>query len=71
MTKSANTFQRERNTVLLEIFIQKMKHGVRSGILFVCFVALLSKSTAMDMEGRSVHFKPHFFLGKLGQAVNQ
>ena len=38
--------------------------------LFVCFVALRPKSTAMVMAGRSVHY-PHFFLGKLEQAVNQ
>ena len=34
--------------------------------MFVCFVALRPKSTAMIMAGRSVHF-----LGKLEQAVNQ
>ena len=38
--------------------------------LFVCFVALRSKSTAMVMEGRSVHLTT-FFLGKLEQAINQ
>ena len=40
-------------------------------VLFVCFVALRPKSTAMVMAGRSVHLKPHFFLGKLEQAVKQ
>ena len=39
-------------------------------ILFVCFVALRPESTAVVMAGRSVHL-PHFFLGKLLQAVNQ
>ena len=39
--------------------------------LFVCFVALLPMSEAMVMAGRSVHLKPHFFLGKLEQAVIQ
>ena len=39
--------------------------------LFVCFVALLPKSTAMVMGGRSVHLTTLFFLGKLEQAVNQ
>ena len=38
--------------------------------LFVCFVALRPKSTAIVIAGRSVHL-PHFFLGKLEQAVNQ
>ena len=37
---------------------------------FVCFVALQAKSTAMVMAGRSARL-PHFFLGKLEQAVNQ
>ena len=39
--------------------------------LFVCFVALRPKSTAMVMAGRSVHLSTLFFLGKLEQAVNQ
>ena len=39
-------------------------------VLFVCFVALCLKSTAMVMVGRSVHLTI-FFLGKLEQAVNQ
>ena len=39
-------------------------------VLFVCFVALGPKSTAMVMAGRSVHLT-HFFLGKLEQVVNQ
>ena len=38
--------------------------------LFVCFVALRPKSTAMVMAGRSVHLTT-LFLGKLEQAVNQ
>ena len=38
--------------------------------LFVCFVALRPKSTAMVMVGWSVHLTT-FFLGKLEQAVNQ
>ena len=40
-------------------------------VLFVCFVALGPKLTAMVMAGRSVHLTRLFFLGKLGQAVNQ
>ena len=40
-------------------------------VLFVCFVALRPKSTAMVMVGRSVHLTTLFFLGKLEQAVNQ
>ena len=39
--------------------------------LFVCFVALRPKSTAMVMAGRSVHLTTFFFLGKLEQAVHQ
>ena len=39
-------------------------------ILFVCFVALRPKSTAMVMAGRSVYLIALFFLGKLEQAVN-
>ena len=39
--------------------------------LFVCFVALRPKSTAMVMAGRSVHLTTLFFLGKLEQAGNQ
>ena len=35
-------------------------------VLFVCFVAVRPKTTAMVMAGWS-----HFFLGKLEQAVNQ
>ena len=39
--------------------------------MFVClFVALRPMSTAMVIAGRSVHL-PHFFLGRLEQAVNQ
>ena len=38
--------------------------------LFVCFVAIRPKSTAMAMTGRSVHLTA-FFLGKPEQAVNQ
>ena len=38
--------------------------------LFVCFVALRPKSTAMVIAGRSVHLTT-LFLGKLEQAVNQ
>ena len=38
--------------------------------LFVCFVALRPKSTAMVMAGWSVHLNT-LFLGKLEQAVNQ
>ena len=36
--------------------------------IFVCFVGLRPKSTAMVMAGWSVHLS-HFFLGKLKQAV--
>ena len=39
--------------------------------LFVCFVALRPKSTAMVMAGRSVHITIFFFQGKLEQVVNQ
>ena len=39
-------------------------------ILFVCFVALRPKSTAMVMVGRSVHLTT-LSLSKLEQAVNQ
>ena len=39
--------------------------------LFVYFVALRPKSTAMVMAGRSVHLTTLFFLGRLEQAVNQ
>ena len=38
--------------------------------VFVCFVALRPKSTAMVMAGRSVHLTT-LFLGKLEHAVNQ
>ena len=37
--------------------------------MFVCFVALRSKSTAMVMARRSVHLTT-LFLGKLAQGVN-
>ena len=37
--------------------------------LFVCFLAVRPKSTAMVMAGRSVHLTP-IFLGRLEQAVN-
>ena len=40
-------------------------------IVFVCFVALRPKPTAMVIAGRSVHLTTLFFLGKLEQAVNQ
>ena len=40
-------------------------------VLFVCFVALRPKSTAMVMAGQSVYLTTLFFLGKLEQAVNQ
>ena len=40
------------------------------GVMFVCFVFLHPKSTAMVMARRSVQLT-HFFLGKLEQAVNQ
>ena len=39
-------------------------------IVFVCFVALRPKSTAMVIAGRSVHLTT-FFLGRLEQAVYQ
>ena len=39
--------------------------------LFVSFVALRPKSTAMVIAGRSIHLTTLFFLGKLEQAVNQ
>ena len=42
----------------------------KTGVTFVCFVALHPKSTAMVMAGQSVHLTT-FFLGKLEQAVNQ
>ena len=38
--------------------------------LFVCFVALRPKSTAMVIAGRSVHLTT-LFPGRLEQAVNQ
>ena len=38
--------------------------------LFVCFVALRPKSTAMVMAGWSLHLTT-LFLGKLEQAVDQ
>ena len=38
--------------------------------LFVCFLALRPKSTAMVMAGRSVQ-QTTLFLGRLEQAVNQ
>ena len=38
--------------------------------LFVCFVVLRPKSTAMVMVGRSDHLT-NLFLGKLEEAVNQ
>ena len=41
------------------------------GDLFVCFVALRPKSTAMVIAGQSVHLTTLFFLGRLEQAVNQ
>ena len=44
---------------------------VFSVCLFVCFVALRPKSTAVVMAGRSVHLTTLFFCGKLEQAVNQ
>ena len=40
-------------------------------IVFVCFLALLPKSTAMVMAGRSAHLTTLLFLAKLEQAVNQ
>ena len=40
-------------------------------VLFVYFVALHPKSTAMVMAGRSVQLTTLFFLGKLEHAVNQ
>ena len=43
----------------------------RKIILFVRFVALRPKSTAMVMAGRSVHLTTLFSWGKLEQAVNQ
>ena len=39
-------------------------------LMFLCFVALRPISTAMVMAGRQ-YTNPHFFLGKLEQAVNQ
>ena len=46
-----------------------MMSCVRRGTLFVCFLALRPKSTAMVMAGRSVHLTT-LFLGRLEQAVN-
>ena len=47
--------------------LNKIKILVNSLCLFVCFVALCPKSTAMAMAGRSVHLTTLF----PGQAVNQ
>ena len=47
-----------------------LQSSLLSYVLFVCFVALRPKSTAMVMAGRSVHLAT-LFLGKLEQAVNQ
>ena len=49
-----------------------LQAGITYGFvfLFVCFVALRPKSTAMVMAGPLVHLTI-FFLGKLEQAVNQ
>ena len=50
-----------------------MFHGAPTSPLvqmFVCFVALRPKPTAMVMAGRSVHLTA-LFLGKLEQSVNQ
>ena len=44
--------------------------GLIGRILFVCFVALRPKSTAMVIAGRSVHLTT-LFLGRLEQADNQ
>ena len=38
-------------------------------VLFVCFVSLRPKSTAMVMAGRPVYLTKHLFLGRLEQAV--
>ena len=46
-------------------------HRLQCDVLFVCFVALRHKSTAMVIAGRSVHLTTLFFLGKLEQAINQ
>ena len=43
---------------------------IRYICLFVCFVALRPKSTAMVMAGRSVHLTT-LFPGKIEEAVNQ
>ena len=54
-------------TLVLSILSGQLR---RLYCLFVIFVALRSKSTAMDMAGWSVHLTT-LFLGKLEQAVNQ
>ena len=48
----------------------EMRHEISNNI-FVCSVALRPKSTAMVMAGRvpGQFTWPHFFLGKLEQAI--
>ena len=55
---------------LSPIFYAHFEKKIGRVILFVCFVALRPKSTAMVIVGRSVHLR-HFFLGRLGQADNK
>ena len=58
--------------VLIVIFFHKTNSNVlyNKDCLFVCFIVLRPKSTAMVMAGRSVHLTTLFFLDNLEQAVN-
>ena len=51
-------------------FSEKIQKKIFGVCLFVCFVALRPKSTAMVIAGRPVHLTT-LFLGRLEQAVNQ
>ena len=62
-----------------QICLKQMQLISKYICLFVCFVALRPKSTAMVVVGRQQLWSlrdgqftlPHFFLGRLEQAVNQ
>ena len=54
----------------LDCTLTKEPQNYSSHFVFVCFVALRPKSTAMVIAGQSVHLTT-LFLGRLEQAVNQ
>ena len=70
LSNCSGDLTKQKGSVIVVWFNINKLHEYYCRKIFVCFVALRPKSTAMVMAGRSIHL-PTLFLGKLEQAVNQ